>query len=115
MGIKIVEEKISLDEVKQLARESFGEMLKAVVDLSKKKIAFGGEFHVDAEMSLIEDGSEQKNLWGINIYPYREKKEWVEYISLINIRPREGNYGMQVEDQAICEKILLILEKMIVS
>ncbi|MDP3244555.1 MAG: DUF5674 family protein [bacterium] len=113
MDIKIIKEKISQDELKRIAQESFGEMAKAVVDLEQEIIALGGELHADGEAMLLEQGSRQENIWGINIYPDKQRNEWIEYTSLINVRPTQGNKAMEIQNPEIKEKIKAIVDKLI--
>lgn len=111
METKIVKEKITLEELKKIASKQFGEMVKAVVDVEKEIMAIGGELHADEEAILIENGSEQKALWGINLYIDKPEKEWVDFDSMINIRPSQGNRSREVEDPATKEKIINIVNK----
>ena len=46
--------------------------------------------HADAEKELTSSGSEQNNLWGINLYPENSKEEMMVFESLINIRSAQG-------------------------
>lgn len=105
--IVIIGEPISAERLADLAAECFGDMVKAVVDINRRLLALGGELHSDEEASLLEQGSAQADLWGINIYPEKPKSEWLEFDSMINIRPRIGNRSRGVEDagtrQMICE------------
>jgi hypothetical protein len=87
MPIRIINEKISRQELQQIAQESFGEFVKAVVDVEKGIMAIGGELHSDEEVVLLEQGSWQENLWGINLYPGDISENWIEFDSVINIRP----------------------------
>ncbi|MEK6286159.1 MAG: DUF5674 family protein [Acidobacteriota bacterium] len=105
--IVIISEPISTQRVAEMAAERFGDMVKAVVDTNRRLLALGGELHSDEEAALLELGSTQADLWGINIYPDQQRSEWIEFDSLINIRPRLGNRSRGVEDagtrQLICE------------
>jgi len=86
-------------------------MIKFVVDVEKGLLALGGEMHADAEEILLENGSEQKNVWGGNVYPRRTENK-IEYSSLINIRPSQDNRSMEIEDvgkQKKMEQIVLSL------
>jgi|SRR3989338_88703 len=114
MEIKIVNEKISLEEVKKMAEAGFGEMVKAVVNIEKRKMALGGEWHSDAEEILLKDGSLQSDLWGINLYPFRSQEQIIEFSSLINIRPKIGNRTMIVEIPEVRAKIIEIIGEMII-
>lgn len=80
-------------------------MVKGVVDLTKGIIALGGELHADAETLLLEAGSEQRDLWGFNIYIDKPIEERVVCSSLINIRPSQGNRAMEVQDFDLRQKI----------
>ena len=90
--------KIDIEEIKKLAFEGFGDMVKAVVDINKNEMTIGGELHSDEESVLIEQGSLQENLWGINIYPEKTFPDSIEFDSMINIRPRQNNRSRNVED-----------------
>lgn len=79
----------------------FGDMVKGVVDVSERKIALDAEMHADLETLLLQEGSLQKNLWGINLYPEMVGEDFLEFDSLINIRPNQGNRSRGVEDPAI--------------
>lgn len=113
MQIKIIKDKISLTEIKKMAEESYGDMVKAVVDLDRKIVAIGGEWHADAEALLLDDGSKQEYLWGINIYPDKQGDEMIEYNSLINIRPKVGNRQTDIELPDIRAKIKIIINNLI--
>lgn len=113
MTVKIIKKKISLTELKKLADESFGDMVKGVVDIKEKILAIGGELHADAETLLIKEGSKQENIWGINVYPDKPKKQRIEYSALINIRPSIGNRSMEILDSQIKRKIEGMVNKFI--
>ena len=114
MDTKIVKEKISLDALKEIAKEQYGDMVKAAVDVARETVALGGELHSDANEKLLEAGSEQKNIWGINIYPDRPKSDWIEFTSLINIRPSASNRSMIIQDKALQQRITDIINALIV-
>lgn len=82
----------------RLVAAYFGDMVKVVVDVERKIIALGGQLHADAELVLLEDGSEQEDLWGANYFPGRGQTDCIEYTALINIRPAQGNRSMEVQD-----------------
>ena len=111
--IRIITEKISLDVLKQVAQERFGDLVKAVVDVEKGIMAIGGELHSDEEAMLLSVGSKQENLWGINLYPEMGGADFVEFDSMINIRPRQNNRSRGVEDMVIREKILQVVMRLI--
>lgn len=87
----------------------FGDMVKGVVDISERKIALDAEMHADLETLLLQEGSQQKNLWEINLYPEMEGEDFLKFDSLINIRPNQGNRSRGVEDPAIQDAIKEII------
>lgn len=113
--IEIISEKIPLAHLQKKADERFGDMVKAVVDIDKKIMAIDGELHADEEAVLLESGSLQNNLWGINIYPGGKDEEFIEFDSMINIRPRQGNRSRGVENKGtqgqIREIVHLLIER----
>lgn len=113
MNIRIIKDKITKKELEELAEEFYVEMVKGVADIEKGIIALGGEWHIDANQVLIEDGSKQENLWGFNIYIDKSKPERLEYNSLINIRPRQGNKNMEIEDEEIKNRIFEIINNLV--
>lgn len=112
--IRIITKTITLSELKKVAAERFGDMVKVVVDLERGIMAAGAEMHADEEAMLLEDGSKQVNLWGINIYPKMSWPEMIEFDSMINIRPNQGNRSRSVEDETVRNKILEIVRAIIV-
>lgn len=113
MNIKIVEDSITKEEMAEIAQEFYVNIIKGVIDVEREIIALGGEYHMDANMVLIEHGSQQDNIWGFNIYLNRDGDDWLEYASLINIRPAAGNRSMFIEDKELCDKIKKIISKKI--
>lgn len=114
MIIKIVADTISLDELRNIAKEFYISMVKGVVDIEKSVVAFGGEYHMDANVLLLENGSKQGDVWGFNIYPDMPRDSWIEYTSLINIRPAANNRDMEVQNADIRAKMKSIIESKIV-
>ncbi len=109
----IVRDELPFHELKKISEEMFGNFVKAVVDVEREIMAIGGELHSDEEALLIQEGSYQKNLWGINLYPDIKKEEWIEFDSVINIRPSQGNVTRSVDSPEIREKIIAIVHKLI--
>lgn len=109
MGIEIIRETVSPDFVRRHAAATFGDMVKVVVDTDRRIMAIGGELHSDAEAVLLGDGSKQTDLWGANIMIDLPKGENIEYSSLINIRPSQGNRSRDIQDANIRERVGKIL------
>jgi len=111
--MKIVRDLLTPQELKQIASALFENMVKAVVDVERELIALDAELHSDLEALLLEDGSKQKDLWGINLYPELQGDEFIEFDSMINMRPSQGNRSRGVDDPAIRKTIAEIVAKRI--
>jgi hypothetical protein len=111
--IKIIETSITRAELSEMAKAMFGNMVKVVVDLEKGIMAVGGELHSDEEGLLLENGSEQKHLWGINIYPEIEGGGFIEFDSMINLRPSHNNLSRGVDDKENREKIIEVVTRLV--
>lgn len=111
--IKIIRKQIPLSKLQEITKRTYGNLIKAVVDTRKKIVAIGGELHADEEALLLEKGSRQEDIWGINLYPFRPKEEWIEYDSIINLRPSLGNLSREVEDAEVRGKIKAIVYSLI--
>lgn len=111
--MKLINKKISIIELSEIAKERFGDLVKAVVDIELGIMVVGGELHADEEAMLLEQGSKQENLWGINIYVEKAKDERIEFDSMINIRPRQNNRSRDILDQKLREKIIIIVNNLI--
>jgi hypothetical protein len=111
--IILVTQPLSRMRLQEIAAGGFGDMVKAVVDIEKELLALGGELHADGEAFLLAQGSVQRNLWGINLYPDMEMPEMLEFDSMINIRPSQNNRSRSVEDPAVQKRIETIVRKFI--
>ena len=111
--MKIITETLSLDELKQMAAATFGNLIKAVIDIDRELIAVDAELHSDLEALLLEDGSRQRSLWGINFYPEMHGDEFIEFDSMINMRPSQGNRSRGIENEEIRKQIIEIVAKRI--
>jgi hypothetical protein len=110
---QIIREAISLATVQELAQRGFGDMVKASVDIGRRLMAIGGELHSDEEALLLEDGARQADVWGINIYPHEPGDAWIEFDSMINVRPAQRNRSRGVEDPAIQSEIRGVVNALI--
>jgi hypothetical protein len=112
--IEIVLQRVSLQHLVALAEGSFGDLVKAVVDVEEGIMAIGGELHADEEAALLARGSSQADLWGINLYPTEYGvATWIEYDSMINVRPAQGNRSRGVGDTAMQERIAQIVDRLV--
>lgn len=112
MEMRIVLDAISRDELTEIAKQQFGDMVKAVVDVDRGIMAIGGELHSDEEAILLDHGSQQRHLWGINLYPDKPVGEWIEFDSMINVRPSAGNRSRNVESQDLRDTITRIVDRL---
>jgi hypothetical protein len=113
MKIKVFDSRVSKEDLLALAQASYGDMVKGVIDVQKRLLALGGELHADCEQILLEKGSKQADLWGFNIYPEKSSDEYLEYDSMINIRPRQGNRGREIKDINLRRQIKDIIDNMV--
>lgn len=112
--MKLVEKNIKLSELEEMSQKMFGNLVKAVVDIEKGIMVVDAELHSDEEAFLLENDSKQENLWGINVYPeFFGQDDFVEFDSMINLRPAQNNRSRGVDDPKIREKILAITSKLI--
>ncbi len=111
--MEIIKEKLSLNELKQMATDSFGDLVKAVIDVERGLVALDADLHSDLEALLLEGGSKQKDLWGINFYPEIQGEGFIEFDSMINMRPSQGNRSLGIENEEIRKKIIEIVAKRI--
>ena len=96
-----------------MAEKGFGVMVKAVVDIELRVMAVDAELHADEEAFLLSQGSQQEHLWGINLYPDMPVAEWVEFDSMINLRPSQGNRTRGVESAENRARIFAVVEDLV--
>lgn len=110
----LIEEPISIGELRKIAEERFGDLIKAVVDVRQEIMVIGGELHADEEVFLTERcESKREDVWGINLYPDITGEDFVEFDSMINLKPALGNRSRGVEDKDVQEKIRKIVTKLV--
>ncbi|MBM3261181.1 hypothetical protein FJY93_02065 [Candidatus Kaiserbacteria bacterium] len=115
MEIRLIHAPISHTEIEEAAQNWHGSLVKGVVDVERGIVALGGEWHMDANILLIADGSQQEHVWGFNIYPDSRGTAALEFVSLINIRPGQGNRGMEIEDETLRSSIANIVRALFPS
>ncbi len=96
-----------------MSSKMFGGIVKAVIDIKKEIMVVDGALHSDEEKHLLDSGSNQNDLWGINLYPDEKDEDFIEYDSIINVRPRLNNLSREVEDKLIRKKIIFIVNKLV--
>lgn len=112
--MKLVEDSISIAELKEMSTKMFDNLVKAVVDIEREIMVVDAIMHADEEYFLLENDSKQDNLWGINIYPDRVGSDhFIVFDSMINMRPSRGNRTRGVDDSKVQEKIKNIVKKLV--
>lgn len=111
--MKIVKDRILLKGLKKMAKQGFGNLVKAVVDVEEEIMVINGELHSDEEALLLQKGSKQKDLWGINLYPKVKGDDWIEFDAMINLRPFSRNFSRGVDDPAIRKEIVRIVNRLV--
>jgi hypothetical protein len=113
MRMEIIARRITRAQLEALAAENYGTMVKGVVDVGRGILALGGELHADGETLLLQDGSAQEDLWGFNISIGKERPARLEFTSLINIRPRQGNRSLEVADPVLRDRMREIIDALV--
>lgn len=111
--MRILRQPIARSDLTSLADAQFGDMVKAVVDVARGIMAIGAELHSDEEAALLDDGSRQTDVWGINLYPNESGEAWIEFDSMINVRPSQNNRSRDVEDEERRNAIRRIVQALV--
>ena len=104
---------ISIEELRRLVPGRFRDMTKGVVDLRRRILVIDADMHADQEASLLADGSDQRDLWGINLYPQLQGEDWLEFDSTFNLRPSFGNRSRGVDDAATRDAIAALVADLV--
>lgn len=107
--MKLVETSITLAELHSMAEGRFGDLVKAVVDIRRGVMVVDADLHSDEEALLLQNGSVQADLWGINLHPDLAPSDFIEFDSMINIRPSQGNRSRGVDDPDIQARIVEVV------
>lgn len=111
--MKLIDTTISKDELKKMSESFSGGLVKAVVDIKKEIMVVDAPMHADEEKELLDMGSYQDNLWGINLYPDLSNEDFIEFDSMINVRPRLNNFSRSIEDKNLQKIIISIVSKLV--
>jgi hypothetical protein len=104
---------IAIDELRSLVPGRFRDFVKGVVDLRRGVMLIDADMHADQEAELLAEGSAQRDLWGINLYPQLDGPDWLEFDSMINLRPSFGNRSRGVDDPATRDAISTLLATLV--
>ncbi|HPW48251.1 hypothetical protein KBB76_02815 [Candidatus Saccharibacteria bacterium] len=102
---------ISIKELQKMAEKMYGNLVKADVDVAKRLLLVDMELHADGEAYLLDNGSSQQDIWGFNLYPQKFKTdEFIEFDSMINIKPSLGNTSRNVLSADVRARITEIVK-----
>ena len=104
---------VSLDELRMLAKGRFGDMVKAVVDIRRSIMLLDADLHADQEAEFLSEGATPQDLWGINLYPDLPADQWLEFDSMINLRPSFGNRSRGIDDPATRTAIANLVTRLV--
>jgi len=106
-------DRIPVSELKAMSEKMSEPFVKGAVDVSDRLLVVDAEMHVDQEQFLLERGSKQSDIWGINLWPGQYGTDgFIEFDSMINIRPWQNNRSRSVDDYALRERITaIVIEK----
>ncbi len=107
--IYLLRERATKEQINEML-DTLNSYIKLAVDIEKGILAGGGELHADCEAILLENGSRQIDIWGADWYPLTQE---VGYESLINIRPRQNNRSMEIQDPVIRTRVAQIVEQLL--
>ena len=115
-NMRILEKPITRQELINSSTNFIDEnTIKSAVDIKREIMAVDSPMHYDCEQLLLENSSNQADIWGINLYLDEENIDnMVEFDSMINIRPAQDNHSRSVENPEIQAKIKSVVSKWII-
>lgn len=113
MEIKILDHKISIEEVKKMADFWYGTMIKGAVDIELGRVALGGDYHIEGSELLTASGSKFEDIWGFNIRFEENPEGILEFDSMVNIKPNFGNRSRSINNEETIKKAEEIIYKFI--
>lgn len=107
MAILVIREQVTPAQLRQMLEEyASDEYVKLAVDLEQGILAGGGEWHADCEAVLLELDCDHSSIWGAG---WLWQTQQVTFDSLINIRPKQGNRTLELEDLKLRERVQSIV------
>jgi len=106
--------KISRAQLEEMSKKMLDNIVKAVVDVEKKVMLIDAPFHSDQELVLLEEGSKQENLWGINLHPLEQDEDFIVFYSMVNLRPSFGNSSRGIDDPRIKEQVRALVIELVI-
>ena len=113
-GLRTVTASITVGALDGMAAGRFGNLVKAVVDVARGIMVVDADMHADEEALLLEHGSRQRDLWGINLYPGEfGTAAFIEFDSMINIRPSQNNRTRSVDDPQARQAVMSVVSRLV--
>jgi hypothetical protein len=109
MKVHLITTKATSKQIDEML-ETLNDYIKVAVDIQKGILAGGGGLHADCEAVLIENGSQQEDIWGADWIPISQE---LRYEALLNIQPRRKNPSMQILDPEIRTKVAEIVRRLL--
>jgi hypothetical protein len=113
MDIQILDHKICVEEIKRIAEFWYGTMIKGTVDIEGRRVAIGGDYHIESSELLTDTGSNFEDIWGFNIRFEETPEGDLEFDSMVNIKPNMGNRARNIEDTETVKKAREIIYEFI--
>lgn len=105
----LVTSKIAEADLQKVAEDLNG-YIKVVVDIERGILTAGGTRHAEGEDLLLKNGSNQQNLWGGGLD--LETNE-IDFDSMINIRPNDGNSSREVLNESVRKEMATIIRSLL--
>ena len=107
--IYIIRDRATKEQLEEML-QTLSSYIKLAVDIERNILAGGGDLHADCEAALLENDSEQKNIWGADWNPFTQE---VTFESVINIRPSQNNRSMEIQDALIRDRVAQITKNLL--
>jgi RES domain-containing protein len=107
--IHIIRSRATKQQMEEML-QTLSTYIKLAVDIQRGILAGGGVLHADCESALLEDGSNQEDIWGADWNPFSQQ---VTFEALINIRPRQNNPSLEILDLTIRKRVAEITHQLL--
>ena len=107
--IHLIRTKATPQQIEEMMEEEIM-FIKVAVDVRRGVLAGGSKLHSDCEDVLLADGSQQQDIWGAS---WSLDSQSITFESMINIRPRQNNFGMIITNPMTCDRIAEIMQNLL--
>ncbi|PIP24154.1 hypothetical protein COT50_00795 [candidate division WWE3 bacterium CG08_land_8_20_14_0_20_41_10] len=105
--ILILRNKATKEEVDEVTKAYRG-YAKVVVDVEQEILSAGGEYHIDCEQVLINNGGSQENLWGGG---FKFENKEIDFMGLTNYKSHLKHLSYEVTFPEIREKMEKVIRR----